>query len=115
MDGNVKYVPILNKQALAKQLLEFCVLKLVGSVLIKNDPRDIDIAIVIPDELFQEHFGNQRDFIKAIKSGNWNANTHKWSDISIEISKLLCVRLKSSLPIDAKVTTEYLSKNLFTK
>lgn len=58
---------------------------LVGSALIKDNPRDYDIVIIIPDVEFELRYkglnnGDVKDFIQDLESGLWRKITWNWSD-----------------------------------
>jgi hypothetical protein len=71
---------------------------IVGSVLYKNNPRDIDIICVIPDSSFKKFFGiGANKWIKEGKTGAWSKERFRWSDISIKTSKTLSKRMKNNV------------------
>ena len=70
-----------------KQLLQQGILRIVGSILYKEDPRDLDLILYIDDDVFEQTFMPINEWLtpvpdkKAWSRGRWN-----WSDACIELS-----------------------------
>lgn len=68
---------------------------LVGSALVKPEPRDWDVRICLPDDEFMRHYApNRRDAIKVAVdwldesiSGEWTNLRWGWSDDCIKQSR----------------------------
>lgn len=52
---------------------------LVGSVLYSDDPRDVDIRVVIPDDLFEARYGSVLEWIDETWRTPWGECRQKWS------------------------------------
>lgn len=53
---------------------------LVGSSLDKEDPRDVDVRVVVSPEDFQRLFGTYEDFAKEYNSGQFGQCCWRWSE-----------------------------------
>lgn len=76
---------------------------LVGSQLFKDDPRDVDMAVYLPDEEFCLRYG-VTDLESWLKNFNWGvfeASHWAWADDMVK--KSLHGMRFTSLPIDLKV------------
>lgn len=51
---------------------------LVGSALDKEDPRDIDIRVVITNQDFERLFGKYEDFVVEYNSGKFGSCSWRW-------------------------------------
>lgn len=81
-----------------EQLLSKYPVIIVGSVLRKDNPRDIDILYVIPDKDFQKIFHlSAKRFIEEGKTGNWSFERQNWAKRTIVICHLLAKRLRNNI------------------
>jgi predicted nucleotidyltransferase len=71
---------------------------LVGSVLKKDNPRDIDILCVIPDDDFEKIFNlKPNQWKEEGKTGNWSNERYRWGSKCIAIAGILAKRLNSNV------------------
>lgn len=81
-----------------KELLKKYPVVLIGSVLVKDNPRDIDIVCILPDKEFKLEFGlSAKQWRKEGKEGNWSNERWEWARKSIEGGKSLAKRLKGNI------------------
>jgi hypothetical protein len=90
---------------------------LVGSqVTDKENPRDVDICCILPDDIFCKRFGvkDLKQFLSRMESGLWDEENWSWSDDMVHHSLHGCEWTKMN--IDFKVIsnmqdmTEYKDK-----
>lgn len=88
-------------------------LRVVGSVLTKEDPRDLDLILVIPSALFVELYMPVDQYDAESKSGAWSMDHYRWSDDSIYASRVMQRRMRmtfrASLVVDLKILPQYLN------
>ena len=71
---------------------------LVGSVLNKNNPRDIDIICVIPNKNFEKIFKiSPKKWRTEGLTGNWSKERWEWCRLTISTCKILARRLNSNV------------------
>jgi len=86
-----------------RHLLAVGQLRVVGSVLHKRKPRDLDLVLVVPDEVFVEFFGWPDRWEEEGESGDWTAVRHRWSAACIRLSREMARRMRTDLPVDLHV------------
>lgn len=75
---------------------------LVGSQLTdKENPRDVDIVLVLPNDEFTLRFGNVYEWIKEGVTGNWTSIRWSWSEECIKRWKEGCI--ETDLNLDFKI------------
>jgi hypothetical protein len=60
---------------------------LVGSALRERGPRDWDVRVVLPDEVFEGRFGSVREWIETGESGRWADVRWGWSREVVAMSE----------------------------
>lgn len=76
---------------------------LVGSALLEPNtkPRDWDIRIELPDDVFSVKYGNIDDWITEGENGNWSQVRWRWSDDCVKQSRKISAAL--GLNVDFQV------------
>lgn len=81
---------------------------LVGSALFKSNSRDVDIRVILPDELFEQMFGNPIEWMRQGETGDWSELRWKWSKVCTDETHKL--QDETGLPIDFQIYPESFSK-----
>jgi len=85
----------MDREKLLKELKPFaehiaramcCPFYLVGSILTKEDPRDIDLYGRMEDRWFEIHFGPVADWEEQGKTGHWGRARHSWSRFCVVLT-----------------------------
>lgn len=84
-------------------LLQAGDLKIVGSVLSKKHPRDIDVILVIPDDIFKSLFLPPQQWADEGRTGNWSDKRFFWSRRCVDLGKELSKRLGFFLALDFRI------------
>lgn len=75
-----------------KELREFLrlgELRVVGSILHKEEPRDLDLVLVLEDNLFEELFMSLEKWKNYSTGQPWCEKKLKWNSLCIGLSKYL--------------------------
>jgi len=95
-----------------EQLLSKYQINLVGSILQKDNPRDVDILCVLPDKDFKKIFQlSAKRFIREGKTGKWSPERCVWAKRTVAICHLLANRLKGN-NIDFKFVPQSFMKDV---
>jgi len=86
-----------------KRLLQLGRLQIVGSILKKDTPRDLDIVLFIPNKIFNKIYLNVEEWKNRLNSGDWNDGCYIWSNDSVRLTYLMEKRLQSKLLMDCKI------------
>ena len=86
-----------------RQMLSAYPLRLVGSALSKQKPRDLDLIMIIPDLLFEELFGPVAKWRDEGQSGEYTAVRTSWNERCIRLGRMLSRSLQTALPVDFKI------------
>jgi predicted nucleotidyltransferase len=81
---------------------------LVGSQLTKDNPRDVDVCVVLPDDVFEVRYGNVDKWIDEGASGLYSELRWGWADDVVK--KCMHGREATKLEIDLKVIPEKYDK-----
>ena len=87
---------------LVHRLLAEHPVRLVGSTLTKEDPRDLDFVVLVPDRVFVEAFGDIDAWLREGRTGEWTEIRHSWSAACVSASYLLLARLGAAKMVDLK-------------
>lgn len=78
-------------------------LLVVGSVLSNDNPRDVDMVLVMTDCDFEKRFMSVEEWVEQGKSGKWFRPRYKWSRACIKLSRIIEKRMGTRLGIDLKI------------
>ncbi len=88
-------------------LLDAMEIRLVGSALTKQHPRDLDLVGVVKDKSFYRIFGLPTlKFIKELNTGEWGPEMGEWSEYCVLTSRVFENRLSIPIPVDFKIFPE---------
>lgn len=77
---------------------------LVGSILYKKNPRDIDVVMIVSDRLFTKLFKiSVADWMEQGKTGKWSAGRYRWSKFCTKMCKALAKDSNVKKMIDFKI------------
>ena len=79
-------------------------LRLVGSALYKENPRDWDLILVLPDDIFERLYLTALDFEAQGVSGEWSPARWRWANDSVAIGRMIAHL--SGKNIDLKIVPE---------
>lgn len=74
---------------------------LVGSALVDDNPRDIDLSIVLPDEDFTARYGDVQRWDSEMWGIAWGAERQRWAEDQIKLARHLVAAYKMN--IDLKI------------
>jgi hypothetical protein len=81
-------------------------LRQVGSSLVKENPRDWDLLLFIPDDVFSKLYLEPKRFLEEGKTGAWSSERWDWAKDCVEIGRTLANI--SNKNIDFKIFPESL-------
>ena len=85
--------------------------RLVGSTLKEQNPSDIDLIEVLPDDLFHAAYGmSALQFSRMLATGNWDSRMYLWSDACIEKAHKFQKAMGTEKEVDFKILPETYSK-----
>lgn len=85
---------------------------LVGSQITGvEDPRDIDVVCILPDEDFEIRYGSISEWVDQGESGMWKTVRHKWSQDCVKKTKHGIKETR--LDIDFKVVPKSWSDDIY--
>lgn len=84
---------------------------LVGSSLNNDNPRDVDIRVTLPDDVFEARYGSVKEWREDTWRNEWREARQKWANDTAKLSSFASVCVKMN--IDFQVIPESLEKDLF--
>lgn len=93
---------MLTRKMAISLLLKYPII-LVGSSLVKDNPRDIDLVCILPDDKFKLIFKiSPKQWHEEGKSGNWSNERYEWGQMCIFGCRILQRRISAIKGVDFK-------------